>query len=562
MASSVGVGTFSNAEAWAAGGGWTGRAVAAHVALLAASLSSAAKPAAPNPLYELWRLRWAEAATLLHGGGLASAAQYAKARPAGRAARDKEPPAPPLVRRWRRGEREWPCWCPLPPQPRFVAAGAAQPRRTPRCRLLAFAVPSAEALAAVSELGLPVVEMGGGVGYWAALLRRRCGAVKSLVCGRRPFTALAVNRRGVAVECFDSAPTEAGGKGGKGGESGNTFHGESARRWVRPLRRALLHPSARPPPGECPPWGPVQRGSSALLASRRFRRLARCHPPTTRPRHAHCHATRPLTRHDTRPLTRPRHSSTTRPRHATRHSSTARPPHAHGTSCRRHALLLCYPPPRAPMAAECLAAFCGDTVVHVGEWLGDTGSPPPGGVAALFQRHAHTPLRRCCRQRGLRGCARRGVGADPAPRPSTPLPLLGHVLGHVRILDTSRRRLPFAPNRRLPLPCWGDTAEAAHCRFTPALAKRELVSPPRRGDRTSPSGGGAAAAFRGAAAPRLTTLSFAATAAARRARCSPPLCETSRGFSAAAATAASPATAPPLARGGATPSTRSAMRCG
>ena len=84
MALSVGVGTFSNAEAWAAGGGWTGRAVAAHVALLAASLSSAAKPAAPNPLYELWRLRWAEAATLLHGGGLASAAQYAKARPAGR----------------------------------------------------------------------------------------------------------------------------------------------------------------------------------------------------------------------------------------------------------------------------------------------------------------------------------------------------------------------------------------------------------------------------------------------------------------------------------------------
>uniref|UniRef100_A0A7S3SZA6 MYND-type domain-containing protein n=1 Tax=Emiliania huxleyi TaxID=2903 RepID=A0A7S3SZA6_EMIHU len=281
-------GTFSNAEAWAAGGGWTGRAVAAHVALLAASLSSAAKPAAPNPLYELWRLRWAEAATLLHGGGLASAAQYAKARPAGRAARDKEPPAPPLVRRWRRGEREWPCW------------------------LLAFAVPSAEALAAVSELGLPVVEMGGGVGYWAALLRRR----------------------GVAVECFDSAPTEAGGKGGKGGESGNTFH------------------------GECPPWGPVQRGSSALLASRRFR---------------------------------------------------------------RHALLLCYPPPRAPMAAECLAAFCGDTVVHVGEWLGDTGSA--AFEAALAEGWELT--------------------------------------------------------RRLPLPCWGDTAE-------------DLTIWRRRGGGV-PRGGGAAA---------------------------------------------------------------------
>ena len=27
------------------------------------------------------------------------------------------------------------------------------------------------------------------------------------------------------------------------------------------------------------------------------------------------------------------------------------------------------------MAAECLAAFSGDVLVHVGEWLGDTGSP-------------------------------------------------------------------------------------------------------------------------------------------------------------------------------------------
>jgi len=26
------------------------------------------------------------------------------------------------------------------------------------------------------------------------------------------------------------------------------------------------------------------------------------------------------------------------------------------------------------MAADCLAAFAGDVVVHVGEWLGDTGN--------------------------------------------------------------------------------------------------------------------------------------------------------------------------------------------
>lgn len=73
------------------------------------------------------------------------------------------------------------------------------------------------------------------------------------------------------------------------------------------------------------------------------------------------------------------------------------------------------------MAAECLAAFCGDTVVHVGEWLGDTGS-------AAFE-------------------ASLAEG--------------------------------WELTRRLPLPCWGDTAE-------------DLTIWRRRGGGV-PRGGGAAA---------------------------------------------------------------------
>jgi len=37
-------------------------------------------------------------------------------------------------------------------------------------------------------------------------------------------------------------------------------------------------------------------------------------------------------------------------------------------------LLLCYPPPKSSMAVECLRAYKGATVAHVGEWEGDTGT--------------------------------------------------------------------------------------------------------------------------------------------------------------------------------------------
>ena len=198
-----------------------------------------------NPLFNLWKLRFAEASELLGSSGVASAAEYAKVAPLRSSAADKEPPAPALVRKWRRLEREWPCW------------------------MLAFAVPSEEALQQIAELNVPVVEMGGGVGYWAELLRQR----------------------GVAVECYDSTPTSTtrgGGRAHSAQMSGsNTFHGQN------------------------PPWGEVLRGTPKTLASERFK---------------------------------------------------------------THALLMCYPPPRSRMAADCLAAFTGNIVIHVGEWMGDTGN--------------------------------------------------------------------------------------------------------------------------------------------------------------------------------------------
>ena len=44
------------------------------------------------------------------------------------------------------------------------------------------------------------------------------------------------------------------------------------------------------------------------------------------------------------------------------------------------------------MAAECLAAFCGDVLVHVGEWLGDTGSPAFEQAIAQLPTTRYLPL--------------------------------------------------------------------------------------------------------------------------------------------------------------------------
>jgi hypothetical protein len=45
------------------------------------------------------------------------------------------------------------------------------------------------------------------------------------------------------------------------------------------------------------------------------------------------------------------------------------------------ALFLCWPPWAAPMASAALAAFPGETVIYVGEWMG--GSAEPGFFARL-----------------------------------------------------------------------------------------------------------------------------------------------------------------------------------
>ena len=41
----------------------------------------------------------------------------------------------------------------------------------------------------------------------------------------------------------------------------------------------------------------------------------------------------------------------------------------------RAALFLCYPPPKSPMALQCLRSYKGDVVAYVGEWQGDTATP-------------------------------------------------------------------------------------------------------------------------------------------------------------------------------------------
>ena len=65
---------------------------------------------------------------VLQAGGVAASATYdAVLPPTAKSAVDEEPPAPSLVQKWRKMDREWPCWS------------------------LAFAVPSAEALRLLAQ---------------------------------------------------------------------------------------------------------------------------------------------------------------------------------------------------------------------------------------------------------------------------------------------------------------------------------------------------------------------------------------------------------------------------
>ncbi|KAL3913393.1 MAG: hypothetical protein SGPRY_007996, partial [Prymnesium sp.] len=158
------------------GGGWVGQVVAHHCELLAQGTEGET-----NALLLLWRERMLEAIDLLHGGGVADPASYDTIlKPTELSRRDKEPPAPPLVRRWREMDRQWPCW------------------------MYAFAVPSKKVNSApwpcvaleVLASHSPLVEMGSGTGFWAAALRER----------------------GVKVTAYDSHPP--------GKEVNNKFHGD------------------------------------------------------------------------------------------------------------------------------------------------------------------------------------------------------------------------------------------------------------------------------------------------------------------------------------------------
>ena len=156
--------------------------------------------------------------------------------------------------------------------------------RDPPCHLMAYAVPSEEAISLLANLGLPMIECGAGTGYWASLLRAQ----------------------GVTIAAYDIAPNKTAalllaaaagrqrnhGNGSRGGASHNEYHAEVPA-WTTVLRGGAEAASGRDAPFD---------GASAVL-------------------------------------------------------------------------FLCYPPPKSPMALQCLRCFKGDVVAYVGEWQGDTANP-------------------------------------------------------------------------------------------------------------------------------------------------------------------------------------------
>ena len=142
------------------------------------------------------------------------------------------------------------------------------------------------------------------------------------------------------------------------------------------------------------------------------------------------------------------------------------------------------------MAAECLAAFCGDVLVHVGEWLGDTGSP------AFEQALAQPPT----------------THHLPTPRP---------LLTTSYSLPRRASLLPTAPSEqalardwrleeRVPLPCWGDTADdltvwrrraSAPAHGAPAILALALTPRPSASASASASAASSPSASPGAPAP-------------------------------------------------------------
>ncbi len=156
--------------------------------------------------------------------------------------------------------------------------------RDPPCHLMAYAVPSDEAINLLASLKLPVIECGAGTGYWASLLRAQGVTVAAydIAPNRTAEQLLAAAARGGRVHHHH----------GQGGASHNEYH------------------------AEVPAWTTVLRGGAEAAAGRDA------------------------------PFD--------------------------GASA---VLFLCYPPPKSPMALQCLRCFKGDVVAYVGEWQGDTATP-------------------------------------------------------------------------------------------------------------------------------------------------------------------------------------------
>ncbi len=152
--------------------------------------------------------------------------------------------------------------------------------RDPPCHLMAYAVPSDEAIFLLASLKRPVIECGAGTGYWASLLRAQ----------------------GVTVAAYDIAPNR----------TAQELLDAAARGHGGGIQRAASHNEYH---AEMPAWTTVLRGGAE--------------------------------------------------------SASGRDAPFDGASA---VLFLCYPPPKSPMALECLSHFKGDVVAYVGEWQGDTAT--------------------------------------------------------------------------------------------------------------------------------------------------------------------------------------------
>lgn len=184
--------------------------------------------ASANPLLTLLESRNVEGARVLTGRGLPSEAD---ARAAARGVLQKQkqkqdaslpppPPCPELVQRWRDAARVWPC------------------------HLYAYAAPTTDAIEALKAASGKWIEIGAGLGYWAAAMKKIGG---------------------MDVAAFDLRPTRA-----NSAKTGNN----SAKTERQPSPSNEYH-------GDATPFYDVVAGdaSSAACKDAKHRGLFLCYPP-------------------------------------------------------------------------------------------------------------------------------------------------------------------------------------------------------------------------------------------------------------------------------------------